>query len=57
LASENGATVTFTAEWNKETYTISYEYNNGTGSNPETYQVDTPSFTLNNPTRTGYTFI
>jgi uncharacterized repeat protein (TIGR02543 family) len=57
LATENGATVTFTAEWNKETYTISYEYNNGTGSNPETYQVDTPSFTLNNPTRTGYTFI
>ena len=57
LAAENWVTVTFTAEWNKETYTISYEYNNGTGSNPGTYQVDTPSFALNNPTRTGYTFI
>ena len=45
------------AKWNKETYTISYEYNNGTWSNPATYDVETDSFTINNPIRTWYTFI
>ena len=45
------------AKWSPITYTITYEYNNGTGSNPETYQIITSEFTLNNPTRIGYTFI
>ena len=40
-------------------YSIEYELNGGTlsNSNPETYTVETESFTLNNPTKTGYTFI
>ena len=39
-------------------YSISYTLNNGTVSpaNPTTYTVDTNTFTLTNPTRTGYTF-
>lgn len=39
-------------------YSISYTLNNGSVSpaNPTTYTVETNTFTLTNPTRTGYTF-
>lgn len=39
-------------------YTISYTLNNGTVSpaNKTSYTIETADFTLNNPTRTGYTF-
>jgi len=38
-------------------YTITYYLNGGDPlSNPTTYNVETPTFTLNNPTKTGYTF-
>lgn len=39
-------------------YTISYDLEGGavTVENPESYHVTTETFTLNNPTRTGYTF-
>ena len=39
-------------------YHITYELDNGTlsTSNPSTYTVETATFTLNNPTKTGYTF-
>lgn len=39
-------------------YTISYTLNNGTVSpaNKTSYTIETANFTLNNPTRTGYTF-
>ena len=49
----------FVANWNINTYTIEYELNGGTllNINPETYTVETESFTLNNPIKTGYTFI
>ena len=42
----------------KTTYTIGYTLNSGTvaTANPTSYKTDTTSFTLNNPTRTGYTF-
>ncbi|MBQ3455213.1 MAG: InlB B-repeat-containing protein [Synergistaceae bacterium] len=48
----------FTATWTPTIYTISYDLDGGTVStpNPTTYTIETPSFTLNNPTRTGYTF-
>ena len=40
-------------------YTISYDLQGGAvgTSNPKTYNIETASFTLNNPTKTGYTFI
>ena len=38
------------------TYTISYTLNGGSATNPTKYTVETASFTLNNPTKTGYTF-
>ena len=40
------------------TYTITYNLNGGknSSSNPTTYNVDTSTITLANPTKTGYTF-
>ena len=43
----------YTANWG---YKITYNLGGGTATNPTTYTVETASFTLNNPTRTGYTF-
>ena len=40
-----------------DTYTITYELNGGSQSNPKTtYNVETDTFTLVNPTKTGFTF-
>jgi uncharacterized protein (TIGR02145 family)/uncharacterized repeat protein (TIGR02543 family) len=52
------ANTTIYARWTGGTYNITYALNNATTtpSNPTGYTVETPSFTLNNPTRTGYTF-
>ena len=49
--------VTLYAVWNQVDYNLSYELNGGTASNPTTYTIETPTFTLNNPTRDGYTFV
>ncbi len=52
-------TITLYAQWVRESdYAISYELNGGTLAtpNPTSYNVDTPTFTLNNPTKAGYTF-
>ncbi len=40
------------------TYTITYNYNGGTvaAENKTAYTVETPDFTLTNPTKAGYTF-
>ena len=50
----------YTANWSTVTYTITYELDGGTltdaDSNKADYTVETESFTLNNPTKTGYTF-
>jgi uncharacterized protein (TIGR02145 family)/uncharacterized repeat protein (TIGR02543 family) len=50
--------ITLYARWNIVTYAITYTLNSGTvsSSNPASYTVETPAFTLTNPTRTGYTF-
>ena len=50
--------ITLYAKWNIVTYAITYTLNSGTVSpaNPASYTVETPTFTLTNPTRTGYTF-
>ena len=42
---------------NTETYTIVYNLNGGTASNPTSYTTFDFTITLNNPTREGYTFI
>lgn len=48
--------VTLVAEWKIAAYSITYSLGGGTnGSNPSTYTINS-SFTLNNPTKTGYTF-
>ena len=48
----------YTANWTIADYTISYNLNGGTvaSANPEKYNVTTNDITLNNPTKTGYTF-
>ena len=38
-------------------YTIDYDLQGGTATNKEEYNVETNSFTLVNPTKTGYTFV
>ena len=51
----NGAT--YYAHWTPVSYTISYTLNSGTVSgNPTSYTIESSAITLNNPTRTGYTF-
>jgi uncharacterized repeat protein (TIGR02543 family) len=49
--------VTLYAKWDAETYRITYDYNDGTGSPAfEDYTVGGSAITLPVPTRTGYTF-
>ena len=50
--------VTLTAHWTVNTYTITYNLNGGTNnsSNKTSYTIETATFSLYNPTRTGYTF-
>ncbi len=50
--------ITFTAQWETRPYTITYDLDGGTvnGVNPTQYTVETPTFTLVNPTKPGYTF-
>ena len=45
------------AKWEIISYNVEYNLNGGSATNPTTYNVDTNTFTLNNPTRTGYEFI
>ena len=51
---------TYTATWNTVDYTITYNYADGQlpegKTNPVHYNIETETFTLNNPVRTGYTF-
>lgn len=46
----------YTANFSPIVYTISYELNGGTASNPESYTIESGDITLSTPTRTGYTF-
>ena len=47
----------YTANWKANTYTISYTLNGGSVSgNPTSYNIETNTITLKNPTKTGYTF-
>ena len=53
-------TLKATANKTAKTYTITYNYNNGElpsgQSNPESYTIETDTFTLKNPTKQGYVF-
>lgn len=44
---------------NTKTYLITYDLDGGTlsSSNPSSYSFNTPTFTLNNPTKSGYRFV
>ena len=48
--------ITLYAKWTPAAYSITYHLDGGASENPTSYTVETASFTLNNPTRTGYTF-
>jgi len=52
------ASTTVYAQWMPISYDITYNLYNGTvtPANPASYNIETPTITLNNPTRGGYTF-
>lgn len=47
----------YTATWEIIDYDITYTLDGGSVSNPATYNIESEIITLNNPTRSGYTFI
>lgn len=49
--------VTLTAHYDAIKYQIKYNLNGGTHSNPTSYTIETSTFSLSAPTKTGYTFI
>ena len=51
-----GEAVTLYAQWTAQDYTITYDLDGGTATNPTTYTVETETITLTNPTKEGYTF-
>ena len=58
LTAEDGQTVTLYAQWTPITYNITYDLAGGSvaTANPTTYNIETATFTLNNPTRVLSTF-
>ena len=67
LTGESNMTVTvekgsigdrsYTAHWRCNSYTVTYALDGGAAEgNPSSYNIDTDTFTLQNPTRSGYTF-
>lgn len=46
----------YTANFVPIEYTISYDYAGGNATNKTNYTIETATFTLNNPTKTGYEF-
>ncbi len=48
--------ITVTAVWTLHSYSITYNLNGGSCTNPSTYTIETETFTLNNPTLRGYEF-
>ena len=52
--SVDGKTIKFT--YTLIDYTIVYDLNGGSASNKTTYNIETPSFSLNAPVKAGYTF-
>ena len=46
----------YVAHFTPITYDINYKLNGGSATNPGTYTIESNTITLNNPTKTGYTF-
>ncbi len=46
----------YTATWTPTEYNITLTLDGGTAVNPTTYTIESKDITLNNPTKTGYTF-
>ena len=55
--AQNGVKGYFTPYDNNVYYEITYNLDGGTATNPTSYSENTRTFTLNNPTKLGYTFI
>lgn len=49
----------YTASWTADPYSIAYVLNGGTvaAPNPDNYTIESTAITLNNPTRSGYSFV
>ncbi len=56
IAAGNTGNVTLYARWTAIGYRIGYNLGGGTADNPLNYNIETETFTLEVPTRTGYTF-
>ena len=57
ILTMGSSNIILVANWEINNYTISYNLNGGsTEENPTNYTVETDTFTLNNPVKTGYTF-
>ena len=48
--------ISIKAKYKPIDYTISYDYDGGEAKNPVTYNIETNSITLTNPTKEGYSF-
>lgn len=56
LSTTNGAIVTLYAKWTATNYTVTYNTNGGNSIAQKNYTIETATFDLPTPTRTGYTF-
>jgi uncharacterized repeat protein (TIGR02543 family) len=57
IAAGSTGNRSYTATWTPTVYNIVYtDGGTATPANPTTYTIETPTFTLTNPTKTGYTF-
>lgn len=54
VASDGGKTITFT--YSPISYSVTINCNGGSGVNSTTYTIETATFSLKTPSRTGYTF-
>ena len=57
VSTENNVSTFTVTRSDASYYTISYNLNEGTATNPTKYNSSCLAFTLNNPTREGYTFL
>ena len=57
-SSVTNVDLTLYAKWSQNTYTITYNLDDGTNNanNPSSYNVNSETITLADPTKTGYTF-
>ena len=58
IAAGSTGNRSYTATWTPTIYNIEYTMDGGTATpaNPTTYTIETETFTLTNPSKTGYTF-